>query len=205
MDNNYYCIHCGSVVKFEYKQKTTICPDCQREIAHEDAMPGWTREARINQLKAMHNMMCEANDENIYTRNKVRNIVLPYIEKEFNPNILTSLERLSDIAKEQEEYLKLQTDKYYEEVCISEEFINGKQEITIDLKQFNLLEKIIQKRIILHAINKIFGTTQGIEKIHIDDIIKLCNNNIGNKYLTPNKNVKIVTQKKQLKIIDISC
>ena len=66
MDNNYYCIHCGSVVKFEYKQKTTICPDCQREIAHEDAMPGWTREARINQLKAMHNMMCEANDENIY-------------------------------------------------------------------------------------------------------------------------------------------
>lgn len=166
-----------------------------------------TRRAEIESYLEQNNIVArhdESNDENIYTRNKVRNIVLPYIEKEFNPSILTSLGRLSDIAKEQEEYLKLQTEKYYEEVCVSEDYVAGKLEITINLRQFNLLEKIIQKRIILHAINKIFGTTQGIEKIHIDDIIKLCNNNIGNKYLTPNKNVKIVTQKKQLKIIDIS-
>ena len=28
-------------------------------------------------------------------------------------------------------------------------------------------------------------------KIHIDDIIKLANNNIGNKYLKPNKKIKV--------------
>ena len=34
-----------------------------------------------------------------------------------------------------------------------------------------------------------------IEKIHIEDIIKLCKRNIGNKYLTPNKNVKVFVNK----------
>ena len=33
------------------------------------------------------------------------------------------------------------------------------------------------------------------EKIHIEDIIKLCEKNIGNKYLTPNKNIKVLVKK----------
>lgn len=162
-----------------------------------------------NNIVARHD---ESNDENIYTRNKIRNIVLPYIQREFNPNIVTTLKRLSDIVKEQEDYLQHETDKFYKEICISETNVTNdyeynklnNAEIIIDLKRFNDLEKIIEKRIILYSINKIFGSTKGIEKIHIDDIIKLCNNNIGNKYLTPNKNLKIVTQKKQLKIMAVS-
>ena len=31
--------------------------------------------------------------------------------------------------------------------------------------------------------------------VNIEDIIKLCKNNIGNKYLMPNKNVKISVNK----------
>ena len=74
-----------------------------------------------------------------------------------------------------------------------------------DICEKTFLEKMVQKKVILYAIQKIFGTTKGLEKIHIEDIIKLCNNNIGNKYLTPNKHIKIVTQKKQLKIMAGRC
>lgn len=35
----------------------------------------------------------------------------------------------------------------------------------------------------------------GIEKINIDDIIKLCERNIGNKYLMPIRNLKILVKK----------
>ena len=155
----------------------------------------------------------ESNDENIYTRNKIRNIVLPYIKQEFNPNIVNTLVRLSEIIKENEEYLDTQTEKSYNDICIDENNVTldfnynktNNAEIVIDLKKFNKLDIVIQKRIILYSINKIFGTTNGIEKIHIDDIIKLCNRNIGNKYLTPNKNIKIVTQKKQLRIMAVNC
>lgn len=156
-------------------------------------------------IQARHD---ESNDDNTYTRNKIRNVVLPYIEKEFNPNIITSLERMSDIIKEQEEFLQNQTAEVYEKLIIDEknieaDFENNNAEIILDLRKFNSEEKIIQKRVILYSVNKIFGTTKGLEKIHIDDIIKLCNNNIGNKYLTPNKNLKIVIQKKQLRIMSV--
>ena len=42
------------------------------------------------------------------------------------------------------------------------------------------------------------GNAQGIGKIHIDDIIKLCEKNLGNKYLTPNKHIKILIKDKRI-------
>ena len=54
---------------------------------------------------------------------------------------------------------------------------------------------VVKRRVILYTINKISGTTAGIEKINIEDIIKLCSNNIGNKYLSPIKNIKIFVKK----------
>ena len=39
----------------------------------------------------------KTNFDNIYTRNKIRNVVIPYIKKEFNPNIIETLNRLSEV------------------------------------------------------------------------------------------------------------
>ena len=68
-------------------------------------------------------------------------------------------------------------------------------QIILDLKKFNNLELVIKRRLILYTINELLGSTEGIEKINIDDIIKLCTNNIGNKYLMPTKNIKILVKK----------
>jgi tRNA(Ile)-lysidine synthase len=152
----------------------------------------------------------ESNDENIYTRNKIRNIAIPYIKEEFNPNIIESITRLSNIVKDDLNYLEIQTQKAYESMCVEEKnlkndvYNDGSEAIIIlDLKRFNNENVAIQKRVILYSINKIFGTTKGIEKIHIEDIIKLCNNNIGNKFLTPNKKTKIVIKNKKIYIMDV--
>lgn len=146
----------------------------------------------------------ESNDENEYTRNKIRNIVIPYVKKEFNPNIVETITRISSISKEETEYLEKVTKEAYKKIC-EEEVYNGQNKSTIilDLKAFNLEDKIIRKRIILYSIKEIFGSTKGIEKVHIDDIIKLCSNNIGNKYLTPNKNTKIVIKNKKIYIMSV--
>jgi hypothetical protein len=77
-------------------------------------------------------------------------------------------------------------------------------EIILNLKEFNKLPIVIQKKVLLISIQKIFGSTKGIEKIHLEDMIKLCNRNIGNKYLTPNKNLKIVIKNKQIHISSIN-
>ncbi len=133
----------------------------------------------------------KTNLENIYTRNKIRNELIPYLQKEFNPNMIQNLNRLSDLAKEEEQYFSKIVKKEYETLKMGE----NEKEIILDLKAFNLLPKVIKTRLLLYTINKAIGTTQGIEKINIEDILKLCSNNIGNKYLTPNKNIKILIKK----------
>ena len=133
----------------------------------------------------------KTNFESIYNRNKIRNEIIPYLKKEFNPNVLEGINRLSNIAREEEEYFDKVIAKEYEELKIGE----NEKEVILDLKEFNKLEKVIKSRIILYTINKTNGNVQGIGKIHIEDIIKLCENNIGNKYLTPNKNIKIFVKK----------
>jgi len=147
----------------------------------------------------------KSNNENIYTRNKVRNVVIPYIKQEFNPNILKTINRLSEVATEESEYLNKITEQTFNKIYIkTEDCINTEMHtshfaphtlITLDLKLFNTLELVIKRRIILYTINELLGSTEGIEKINIDDIIKLCNNNIGNKYLMPIKNLKILVKK----------
>lgn len=132
----------------------------------------------------------KTNMENIYTRNKIRNLLIPYIQKEFNPNIIEALNRLSQIASMENEYLELQTIKEYEKIKQEE----SKEQIILDLKEFNNLDLVIKNRIVLYTINRLFGSSSGIEKIHLQDIIKLCSNNIGNKFLVPNKKVKILVK-----------
>ena len=133
----------------------------------------------------------KTNDENIYTRNKIRNILIPTIKKEFNPNIVETIDRLSKLIGKENEYLYKITIETYKKILIKEE----KKEIILNLKRFNEENEVIKSRLVIYTIKKLFGHTNGIEKIHIDDIIKLCQNNIGNKYLTPNKKLKILVNK----------
>ncbi len=143
----------------------------------------------------------KSNNENIYTRNKVRNSVIPYIKKEFNPNILKTINRLSEVATEENEYLDKITIQAFNEInvgAISEGNLEKNKEtetITLNLKKFNNLELVIKRRLILYTINELLGTIDGIEKINIDDIIKMCSKNIGNKYLMPTKKIKILVKK----------
>lgn len=139
----------------------------------------------------------KTNAENIYTRNKVRNLLIPYIEKEFNPNIIESLNRLSTIAAKEDEYFHKNVDKLCKELQIVGDNIDTNM-VVLNLKEFNKLDDVIKSRLILYTISKLLGSSQGIEKIHIEDIIKLCKNNIGNKYLTPNKNIKILVKKSKI-------
>lgn len=142
----------------------------------------------------------KTNFENEYTRNKIRNVVIPYMKEEFNPNIISTLDRLAKLVTEEEEYMEKQVENTYEKLLFEE----SDNQIALELKQFNQEEKVIRSRIVLYTIARLFGSSKGIEKIHIEDIIKLCHNNIGNKYLTPNKKIKILLKNHKIYFIKLN-
>ena len=74
----------------------------------------------------------------------------------------------------------------------------------LDLKEINFpaFAAFVQGREAFFAKPYVGESGKGIEKIHIDDLIKLCNRNIGNKYLTPNKNLKVFVKGGQIYFID---
>lgn len=154
--------------------------DCNRDEIEE-----YCRQNNLNPR------IDKTNFENDCTRNKIRNIVLPYIKKEFNYNIIETMNRLSEVATETESYLNNETIKLYNQLKVDEE----KNTVILNLKEFNKCDILIRKRLIIYTIAKVLGNSQNIEKINIEDIIKLCEKNVGNKYLMPNKNIKVLVNK----------
>ena len=136
----------------------------------------------------------KSNQDNTYTRNKIRNIVIPYINQEFNPNFIETMTRLSELITEENAFLNKLTETEYKKILIQK--IDN--QISLDLKKFNELDNIIRKRIILYTVANLRGGSQGIEKVHIEDIVKLCKNNVGNKFLIPNKGLKVLVKDKKI-------
>lgn len=136
-----------------------------------------------------------SNFETIYTRNKIRNLLIPELKETYNPNIIEAINKLSDVASQENEFIQNYAEKIMKtNIIIS----HNNNEMILDLKKFNEQEIVIKNRIVLIAIRDVIGSTQGIEKIHIDDIVKMCEKNIGNKFLTPNKNIKVSVEKGRL-------
>ncbi len=53
------------------------------------------------------------NNENIYARNKIRNLLIPYLEENFNENIMETVNRLGQIAAGDRDYLSEEAKKSY--------------------------------------------------------------------------------------------
>lgn len=141
-----------------------------------------------NDLNPRHD---ESNDEAIYTRNKVRLKLIPYIEDNINSNVIKNINRLSSIVSEEEKYIDREVEKAYAECLIAKD----ENKLICNLKKFNTLDIVLRKRLIIKFIINLLGNAKDIEKVHIDDIIKLCENNVGGKFLMPNKNIKVTVIK----------
>ncbi len=138
------------------------------------------------------------NKENIYNRNIIRNEILPLI-KEINPNVEQALSRASKIIKEENDYINENVEKIF-----LEKSHTAVGESSFYLKDFNNNSKTIKENLVIYTINKLIGTTRNIEKTNIDDIIKLAENNIGNKFMEINKKIKILVKNKKIFFITIN-
>ena len=135
-----------------------------------------------NELE-LHPCFDKTNEEDIYLRNKIRLQLIPYL-KEVNPNFVTNISRMRNILKEDNDFIEEYTNIVFDKVIIKID--NSK--IVFDFSKFMNEHKSIQKRIIRKIIEKKISNLDGIENIHVLDIIKLLNNNIkGKKYIIGNK------------------
>ncbi len=108
------------------------------------------------------------NWDNDYTRNKIRNELIPYLEKEFNSNIKESLVRLSVNAGEDSSFLKGYASRVLERLGSTMPLAPN----ALHIESFKYFEKSIGARILRMAAEKSSSGVK-LEKCHIDDIFAL--------------------------------
>ncbi len=134
-----------------------------------------------NELKPCND---KSNEQDIYTRNKVRLNLIPTIEKEYNSNFVNNILRLRELAILDEEFLNSYT------VDTVEKAVEKQDKNSITFNFANILEQSesIKQRSIREIIFRILNNVEGIENIHVLDILKLLENNIPKKkYIIGNK------------------
>ena len=137
------------------------------------------------------------NKENIYKRNIIRNKFIVEL-KELNPNIVETLSRTSKIIRAENEYIVKQAKKIFEEIAIYNKNQKELGKIEFEVKKFNTLDEVIKQKIVFVTIEKMLGSTRNIEKNNIDDVIKMAQRNIGEKYILLNKNIKVLIKNKKI-------
>lgn len=125
----------------------------------------------------------KTNFENDYTRNYIRNVLVPNL-KEVNPNILNAMYRMSRALQNDESALDKITDNILQALIISK----TQNELLIDVKKFKELDEVLKPRVVIKIVTMLLGSAQGLEQVHIMDICKLLNNCItGKKYIIGSK------------------
>lgn len=126
----------------------------------------------------------KTNFEPIYSRNKIRLELIPYIENNFNSDIITTLSRMCELIKKDEDFIQENVTKHFEKLCDIRE-----EKVIIYSDAFNLHPSLIS-RIIRKALLIFRGDINNIQSIHIDNIIKVQGSPTG-KYTTVSKGILI--------------
>lgn len=107
------------------------------------------------------------NLERIYSRNKVRLDILPYMKENFNPNIVETINRMALLLQEDNDFIEREVDKAYKNNCVERE-----ESIFISKKLFEIHSAIIA-RVIRKALFIINKSNYDMEMKNIEDIIEL--------------------------------
>ena len=144
-------------------------------------------------LKGYGHVTDESNLDTKYTRNKIRHVLIPYLEKEFNPNLTNSLLRLSQILSEDEKYMEAEALRIFEKVRVGS--------TGLQVEKLNSFPKAIQRRVIRLSILKFKGNLKNIEYVHIERVITLLNQQSG-KRVTLCENIVVLKEFDKLRFIN---
>lgn len=129
-------------------------------------------------------MIDKTNFESIYTRNKVRNKILPMFE-EVNPDILNTLTRLGNILIEEDEFISEYADKIYNDIKIE------KKDVKLNKIKFVNLPKGLQRRVLRKAICEFRGNLVDVSYKTLENTISTIMTSKNGNMIKVINNVKI--------------
>ncbi len=135
-----------------------------------------SREEIESYLKEKNVLYCTdaTNEENIHTRNKIRNKVIPYVLEEINSGALKHIYKATREFAKADEYIYSQARKLFDEVVQRNTY-----GIELDLKKIANEHEIIRRYLIMLCFEELTPNRKDITSVHIDSVLELMNGNKG--------------------------
>jgi len=109
----------------------------------------------------------ETNRDNIYTRNKLRNEILPLL-KEINPNYQEGLKRTAEILRDDDVYLETAARQAYAEVVLTD----TPDKIKLDTAALRDYPRALSRRVVRLAIEKLCGALNDVSLVFIENFLE---------------------------------
>ena len=116
----------------------------------------------------------KTNYENIYTRNYMRNIIVPGLEKNVNLQVVSHINNTINELTKIEQYLNKQVQVAWE-CCI----VQNKNEIVIEKLKYVEYDDIIQEKLMLKVLISLAGKQRDISRTHVMKLVQLMNQQVG--------------------------
>lgn len=119
-----------------------------------------------------------------YTRNRLRNDIIPLIKSGFNPKAVERVCHMAEEMRETEEYMEQQAAELRIAVCSCDISAAGKR-YTVNLKQFKNIPRVLQSRIIAGVLSELSESCKDIYRKHIDAVLELMDMQAGKEIHLP--------------------
>jgi len=115
-----------------------------------------------------------------YLRNRVRLELMPLLEKNYNPSLVYTLNRLGEICRDEEEYLEKQVGEIYNRVRLKS---NG-HTVSLDRNRLQSCPQAIVRRVVRRAWAEVCGDKDELGFRHIDQVVEIIKGAGGYRQVT---------------------
>jgi len=121
------------------------------------------------------------NQEDLYTRNKIRHHILPYVEENICQNAAAHIGQAAEMLAETDDYLRRQTALALKRCLICQE----EKVISLNLNFFRAEEPFLQKMILLQCMEYLTPHRKDIMKVHIDAMMHIIDQGGSREVILP--------------------
>ena len=127
------------------------------------------------------------NAESIFTRNKVRNELLPYVKDNINENVIDNINKMSNILEGEKELIEELTKNACGEIISNHiEYSNSsnlsKRVLKLDLEKLNRYHIAIKRRVLKKALSIVNDNSfKDLSFVHIESVLELVQKGTGKK------------------------
>lgn len=125
------------------------------------------------------------NDEDEYTRNRIRHHIIPAMEQQVNVGTVRHLNSLSLQLQEVWEFLREQSSEAWDDCVSEEEYMPGRRKLRISRERFLNTAPAVRKLLAAECIRAAAGAEKDIEAVHIDALTALFEKQTGRSLNLP--------------------